>query len=86
MDDERLYTIPEAATKLRVKRDAIYKWIREGRLDYVVVGSQRRITSSAIDAFIKASTEAEKARLADSGTIEELPMQSPSRAAALRLA
>jgi len=54
MDEETFYTIPEAAAKLRVKRDAIYKWMKEGRLEFVIVGSQRRITGSAIAAFVKA--------------------------------
>lgn len=54
MDEETFYTIPEAAAKLRVKRDAVYKWMREGKLEYVIVGSQRRITGSAITAFVKA--------------------------------
>jgi len=54
MDEERFYTIPEAAAKLRVTRAALYKWMKQGRLAFVLVGSERRITSSAIDAFVKA--------------------------------
>jgi excisionase family DNA binding protein len=54
MDEERFYTIPEAAKKLRVTRAALYKWMKQGRLAFVLVGSERRITSSAIDAFVKA--------------------------------
>lgn len=54
MDEETFYTIPEAAKKLRVTRAALYKWMKEGRLKFVLVGSERRITSSAIDAFVKA--------------------------------
>lgn len=53
MDEETFYTIPEAAKKLRVTRAALYKWMKSGRLTYVVVGSERRITGSAIAAFVK---------------------------------
>lgn len=53
MDEETFYTIPEAAKKLRVTRAALYKWMKQGRLKFVLVGSERRITGSAIDAFVK---------------------------------
>jgi excisionase family DNA binding protein len=53
MDEETFYTIPEAAAKLRVTRAALYKWMKQGRLGFVLVGSERRITSSTIDAFVK---------------------------------
>lgn len=56
MDEETFYTIPEAAKKLRVTRAALYKWMKQGKLAYVVVGSERRITGSAIDAFVKAGS------------------------------
>lgn len=57
MDEETFYTVPEAAKKLRVTRAALYKWMKEGRLEYVVVGSERRITGAAITAFIKAGSD-----------------------------
>lgn len=57
MDEETFYTVPEAAKKLRVTRAALYKWMKAGRLAYVVVGSERRITGSAIDAFVKAGSD-----------------------------
>jgi len=78
MDEERFYTIPEAAAKLRVKRDAIYKWMREGRLEYVIVGSQRRITSSAIDAFVKAG----KVDKLDRSDLQSNDTRTPMQAAA----
>lgn len=74
---ERLYTVQEAAEVLRVTRAAIYKWIREGRLTVVYVGSDRRVTQGAIDAFIKDSTDR---RLATGDTIEDESL-SPSHAA-----
>lgn len=66
---EELFTPIEAAEYLKVTRAAIYKWIKEGRLEVVYVGSDRRITKSAIEAFIKASTEARAGKAGD--TIDE---------------
>lgn len=77
---EKLYTIPEAADALRVTRAAVYKWIREGKIEVVYVGSERRITQGAIEAFIKASTA--DRRGANSDTIDDDTL-SPSHAAAL---
>ena len=54
MPEEKYYTVPEAAERLRVTRQALYKWMGQGRLGYVMVGSDRRITESHIRAFIKA--------------------------------
>lgn len=54
MNEETFYTIPEAAAKLRVTRAAIYKWMKQGRLAFVLVGSERRVTGSAIDAFVRS--------------------------------
>jgi excisionase family DNA binding protein len=56
------FTIPEVAKKLKVTRAAVYKWIREGKIATISVGADQRITSSAIDAFIKVSTESRQAK------------------------
>ena len=56
------FTIPEVAKKLKVTRAAVYKWIREGKIETVAVGSDQRITSAAVDAFVRASTESRLAR------------------------
>ena len=66
---EELFTPSEAAEYLKVTRAAIYKWIKEGRLEVVYVGADRRITKSAIEAFIKASTETRTKK--SGGTIED---------------
>jgi len=66
---EELFTPAEAAVYLKVTRAAIYKWIKEGRLEVVYVGADRRITRAAIEAFIKASTQARIGRSGD--TIDE---------------
>lgn len=68
---EELFTVEEAAEYLRVARQTMYKYMERGvkgvKLGYVYVGGERRITKSAIEAFIKASTDR---NLAGSGTIE----------------
>ncbi len=54
--DERYYTIEQVAERFGVTRAAVYKWMKQGQLDFVVIGSHRRITDSAIKAFIKQGT------------------------------
>lgn len=78
MDEETFYTIPEAAKKLRVTRAALYKWMKQGRLAFVLVGSERRITSSAIDAFVKAG-DVDKA---DRSDLQSSDIQMPGLVAA----
>lgn len=76
--DVEYFTIPEVAKKLKVTRAAVYKWIREGKIETVAVGSDQRITSTAIEAFVKASTESRQAK--DSAKMHEDTL-SPSHAA-----
>jgi excisionase family DNA binding protein len=54
--DEEFYTPAEIATKLKVTKQAVYKWMKAGALDYVFVGSERRITTSALLRFVEDST------------------------------
>lgn len=89
---EELYTPVEAAKLLKVTKAAIYKWIKEGRLAVVYVGSDRRITRGAIEAFIAASTAeaAEKMSRSDNDDIGKSDYnppnaQTPGRAAQLEL-
>ena len=76
--DEEYFTIPEVAKKLKVTRAAVYKWIAQGRMDAIYVGADRRVTSAAIAAFIKASTDA--ARVDDADTMEH-DIRTPGHAA-----
>lgn len=59
--DQEYFTIPEVAARLKVTPAAIRKWIAQGKIEVVYVGSDRRITSDAIAAFVKASTETRRA-------------------------
>lgn len=62
--EQEYYTIPEAAEKLRCTPAAIRKWIAQDKIAVVYVGSDRRITSEELDAFVQRSTEARKDRRA----------------------
>lgn len=85
--EQEYYTIPEAAEKMRVTAAAIRKWIAQGKIDVVYVGSDRRITGAAIEAFIRTSTEARKAKRGiDSADKIPEDTLSPSHAAGLALA
>jgi excisionase family DNA binding protein len=74
--NEEYYTPVEVAERLKVKPPTIYKWMREGRLKFVYVGADRRITGSAIAEFVRASTEAAQGDEVSSTILDEL--QSPS--------
>jgi excisionase family DNA binding protein len=50
---EQMYTVNEVAKLLGVTRQAIYKWMAEGLLPYVVIGHRRRVKESALQAFVR---------------------------------
>lgn len=51
--DEEYYTIDEVAKRFKVTRGAVYKWMRSGDLLFVYVGKDRRITGTALRAFVR---------------------------------
>lgn len=55
--DEEYFTVAEVAEKLKVTPQAVYKWIKQKKIAVVYAGSDTRITSAAIEAFIRSSTE-----------------------------
>lgn len=54
---ETFYTVPEVAKHLKVSAPAVYKWIDQGRIEAVKMGRSVRITQTALDKFIAASTD-----------------------------
>jgi excisionase family DNA binding protein len=50
---DEFFTIDEVAQMFKVTRTTVYEWMRSGELAYVQVGARRRVTRSAIDAFVK---------------------------------
>lgn len=58
--DEEYYTVDQVAKRFQVTRAAVYKWMRQGKLEYVIVGEDRRITGSALKAFVRPGREETK--------------------------
>lgn len=58
--DEEYFTPEEVARRFKVKKPTVYKWMREGKLAYVIIGSDRRITGSALKAFVRSGKEVEQ--------------------------
>lgn len=54
---ERLYTILEVAELWSVSRDLIEQLMRDGELEWVGLGSRRRIPASAVKRYQDAHTE-----------------------------
>ena len=53
-----LLTVTEAAAALRISRSSIYRLFDAGQLSWVQIGASRRVTSTEIERFIAAHTEA----------------------------
>jgi excisionase family DNA binding protein len=56
MDDERVLTVPEVAAKLRVREDAVRRWLREGRLKGFRPGGTKtgwRIRASEVERMME---------------------------------
>ena len=51
--EETYYTVDEVAKRFKVTRAAVYKWMRSGDLPYVYIGKDRRITGTALRAFVR---------------------------------
>jgi len=49
MKQDAVYTPEEVATMLKVSKQAIYKWIREGDLASVKIGRTVRIPAAAVN-------------------------------------
>lgn len=60
--EDKFYTPDEIAKQLKITRQAINKWIREGKLKAVKLGRIWRIPESALQEFIKESMEKGKGK------------------------
>jgi excisionase family DNA binding protein len=54
-ENERYYTPPELAALYKVTRQAIWKWIREGRINAIRLGSAYRISETEWAKFLQES-------------------------------
>jgi excisionase family DNA binding protein len=51
--EEKVYTVEEVASQLRVDARTVRKWIRRGELAAIDVGREYRIRESSLQDFIK---------------------------------
>lgn len=51
--DEQYYTVQEVADLFKVKKGAVYKWMRQRKLKFVLVGGERRVTGTDLRDFVK---------------------------------
>lgn len=56
MLEEAYYTVEEVSTLFRVTKAAVWKWMREGKLKFVWIASEKRIPASALKEFIRPGT------------------------------
>jgi excisionase family DNA binding protein len=54
---EQYYTIEEVAEKLKVTRQAIHNWIKEGRIESIKIGRARRIPAASIERLLEQSRQ-----------------------------
>jgi excisionase family DNA binding protein len=62
-DPDRLLTVHEAAARLRLDPETIRRWLRDGRLSGIWLGSDKagwRISEQALAAYIVARTSERK--------------------------
>lgn len=57
---DAIYTIQEAAERLKVSKPTIYKLFRDGKLKFFMVAGRRRITESQIAEFIDGQNNLEE--------------------------
>lgn len=51
-----LLTVREAACYLRVRKDTLYKWLREGKIPHIKINRHIRVARTALDKFILEGT------------------------------
>lgn len=73
--DEEYFKIEEVAARFKVGKAAVNKWLRQGKLGYVVVGGERRVPTSALTRFIEDSTREYEEKRVTPGLIT-VPMVS----------
>jgi excisionase family DNA binding protein len=52
MTDKLCYSVPESAIQLSVSTRSIWRWIKEGKIQAVRLGSRVLVTRKALEAFL----------------------------------
>jgi excisionase family DNA binding protein len=58
--EEKLLTASDVAKKYNFTSDAVRKWIKEGKLKAIRVGSRWRIPEESLQQFLQNSLESKK--------------------------
>jgi excisionase family DNA binding protein len=58
--EEKVYTVKEVASQLRVDTKTVRKWIRSGELTAIDIGGEYRVRQSALDDFIRRRERRDK--------------------------
>ena len=64
MSDDELMTVPEVAAMLRLNEQTVRKWLRDGRLPGIYLGSRTagwRVRRADVTAFLEARHRGEGA-------------------------
>jgi excisionase family DNA binding protein len=54
--EEAYYTVEEVSALFRVTKATVWKWLREGKMRFVWIGSEKRIPATALKEFIRPGT------------------------------
>jgi excisionase family DNA binding protein len=59
-EPNQLYTVEEAARRLRIGRTTVYELMRDGRLDSVQIGRRRLVPAAAVDSYLSSIARRKK--------------------------
>ena len=60
MSEKRCYTVKEIQEMLGVSRTTIYKFLKEGKLPYVVLGGKYLVSKKYFDKWFESSVQEQK--------------------------
>ena len=52
---EKIYTVPQVAEYLQISRSKMYDWVRKGKIPYILIGRNKRIRESDLQAWMDAN-------------------------------
>ena len=53
---EKIYTVPQVAEYLQISRSKMYDWVRRGKIPHILIGRNKRIKESDLQAWIEDNT------------------------------